>query len=247
MLGPDSVVAAKAALAAAKLDESKYYDFHLALMQSKDIVAGRDAARSAARAATTRTSSPPRWSGLGQGAARRQPRAGREAGHQRHAELRRRQDADPRRRRPGAPRPADRRTSARPPTERVSAAAPASARRRPAAAPGSPASSPWIFALRARSDSRLMVVVVGIGDLATPEHVVECDHAARTDQRQRALVVGVVELLVGVDIDEVEAAGSALGEQPVAGCPGPGPAAARSGRRRPLPPVGAADLGPVGR
>ena len=37
MLGPDSVVAAKAALAAAKLDEAKYYDFHLALMQSKEL------------------------------------------------------------------------------------------------------------------------------------------------------------------------------------------------------------------
>ena len=37
VLGPDSVVAAKAALAAARLDDSKYYDFHLALMQSKDI------------------------------------------------------------------------------------------------------------------------------------------------------------------------------------------------------------------
>jgi protein-disulfide isomerase len=37
VLGPDSVLAAKAALAAARLDESKYYDFHLALMQSKDL------------------------------------------------------------------------------------------------------------------------------------------------------------------------------------------------------------------
>ncbi len=40
VLGPDSVVAAKAALAAAKLDHDKYYDFHMALMQSKDL--GRD-------------------------------------------------------------------------------------------------------------------------------------------------------------------------------------------------------------
>ena len=37
VLGPDSVVAAKAALAAAKLDHDKYYDFHMALMQSKDL------------------------------------------------------------------------------------------------------------------------------------------------------------------------------------------------------------------
>ena len=37
VLGPDSVTAAKAALAASKLDHDKYYDFHLALMQSKDI------------------------------------------------------------------------------------------------------------------------------------------------------------------------------------------------------------------
>ena len=37
VLGPDSVTAAKAALAASKLDPAKYYDFHLALMQSKDI------------------------------------------------------------------------------------------------------------------------------------------------------------------------------------------------------------------
>ena len=37
VLGPDSVVAAKAALAAARLDDSKYYDFHLALMQSKEL------------------------------------------------------------------------------------------------------------------------------------------------------------------------------------------------------------------
>ena len=41
VLGPDSVVAAKAALAAAKLDETKYYPFHLALMQSKEL--SRDA------------------------------------------------------------------------------------------------------------------------------------------------------------------------------------------------------------
>lgn len=37
VLGPDSVVAAQAALAAAKLDQAKYYDFHVALMQSKDL------------------------------------------------------------------------------------------------------------------------------------------------------------------------------------------------------------------
>jgi protein-disulfide isomerase len=37
VLGPDSVTAAKASLAASRLDESKYYDFHVALMQSKDI------------------------------------------------------------------------------------------------------------------------------------------------------------------------------------------------------------------
>ena len=37
VLGPDSVVAAKAALAASKLDSTKYYAFHLALMQSKEL------------------------------------------------------------------------------------------------------------------------------------------------------------------------------------------------------------------
>jgi protein-disulfide isomerase len=37
VLGPDSVVAAKAALAAAKLDHDKYYDFHMVLMQTKDL------------------------------------------------------------------------------------------------------------------------------------------------------------------------------------------------------------------
>ena len=37
VLGPDSVTAAKAALAASKLNPARYYDFHLALMQSKDI------------------------------------------------------------------------------------------------------------------------------------------------------------------------------------------------------------------
>ena len=37
VLGPDSVVAARAGLAAAKLDQAKYYDFHMALMQSKDL------------------------------------------------------------------------------------------------------------------------------------------------------------------------------------------------------------------
>ena len=37
VLGPDSVTAAKAALAASKLDPSKYYDYHLALMRSQDI------------------------------------------------------------------------------------------------------------------------------------------------------------------------------------------------------------------
>jgi protein-disulfide isomerase len=37
VLGADSVTAAKAALAASKLDDSKYYDFHVALMQSKDL------------------------------------------------------------------------------------------------------------------------------------------------------------------------------------------------------------------
>jgi protein-disulfide isomerase len=46
VLGPDSVVAAKAALAAAKIDESKYYDFHLALMRSKEL--SRDAIFTAA-------------------------------------------------------------------------------------------------------------------------------------------------------------------------------------------------------
>lgn len=40
VLGPDSVVAAQAALAAAKLDQAKYYDFHVALMQSKDLDRG---------------------------------------------------------------------------------------------------------------------------------------------------------------------------------------------------------------
>jgi protein-disulfide isomerase len=37
VLGPDSVTAAKAALAASRLDRGKYYDFHVALMQSKDL------------------------------------------------------------------------------------------------------------------------------------------------------------------------------------------------------------------
>jgi protein-disulfide isomerase len=37
VLGPDSVVAAKAAMAASRLDHGKYYDFHMALMQSKDL------------------------------------------------------------------------------------------------------------------------------------------------------------------------------------------------------------------
>ena len=37
VLGPDSVTAAKAALAASKLDHGKYYDFHIALMQTKDL------------------------------------------------------------------------------------------------------------------------------------------------------------------------------------------------------------------
>lgn len=37
VLGPDSVTAAKAALAANKLDPKKYRDFHFALMQSKDL------------------------------------------------------------------------------------------------------------------------------------------------------------------------------------------------------------------
>lgn len=41
VLGPDSVTAAKAALAASKLDPKKYFDFHLALMKSKDL--SRDA------------------------------------------------------------------------------------------------------------------------------------------------------------------------------------------------------------
>jgi protein-disulfide isomerase len=37
VLGPDSVTAAKAALVASRLDHDKYYDFHVALMQSKDL------------------------------------------------------------------------------------------------------------------------------------------------------------------------------------------------------------------
>jgi protein-disulfide isomerase len=41
VLGPDSVTAARAALAAAKLDAKKYPGLHFALMQSKDL--GRDA------------------------------------------------------------------------------------------------------------------------------------------------------------------------------------------------------------
>lgn len=41
VLGPDSVTAAKAGVAAFKVDPAKYYDFHLALMQSKDL--SRDA------------------------------------------------------------------------------------------------------------------------------------------------------------------------------------------------------------
>ncbi len=46
VLGPDSVTAAKAALAASKLDPKKYFDFHLALMKSKDL--SRDAILSVA-------------------------------------------------------------------------------------------------------------------------------------------------------------------------------------------------------
>ena len=37
VLGPDSVTAAKASLAASKLNPAKYMDYHLALMQAKDI------------------------------------------------------------------------------------------------------------------------------------------------------------------------------------------------------------------
>ena len=37
VLGPGFGGAAKAALAASKLDAAKYYDFHLALMQSKEL------------------------------------------------------------------------------------------------------------------------------------------------------------------------------------------------------------------
>ena len=37
VLGPDSVTAARAALAASKLNPAKYYDYHLALMHAKDI------------------------------------------------------------------------------------------------------------------------------------------------------------------------------------------------------------------
>lgn len=37
VLGPDSVTAAKAAIAASKLDPKKYFDFHLALMKSKEL------------------------------------------------------------------------------------------------------------------------------------------------------------------------------------------------------------------
>ena len=37
ILGPDSVTAARAALAASKLNPAKYYDYHLALMHAKDI------------------------------------------------------------------------------------------------------------------------------------------------------------------------------------------------------------------
>jgi protein-disulfide isomerase len=46
VLGPDSVVAAKAALAASKLDATKYYGFHATLMQSKEL--SRDAILAAA-------------------------------------------------------------------------------------------------------------------------------------------------------------------------------------------------------
>ncbi len=48
ILGPDSVTAAKAAIAASKLDPAKYYDLHLALMQSKDL--SRDTVLNAAAA-----------------------------------------------------------------------------------------------------------------------------------------------------------------------------------------------------
>lgn len=46
VLGPDSVTAAKAAIAASKLDPKKYFDFHLALMKSKEL--SRDAILSVA-------------------------------------------------------------------------------------------------------------------------------------------------------------------------------------------------------
>ena len=64
--------------------------------------------------------------------------------------------------------------------------------------------SAWILRVELADHQRLPVAIARIGDPAAPEHVVERHDAARADQRQRSLVIGVVELLVGVDIGEVE-------------------------------------------
>ena len=95
VLGPDSVTAAKAGVAAFKLDPAKYYDFHLALMQSKDL--SRDAILGVAvkQGYDREKLSAEMDAALGQGAHRRQSGSGRAAGDQRHAQLRRRQDPGP--------------------------------------------------------------------------------------------------------------------------------------------------------
>src|SRR3546814_11502547 len=54
---------------------------------------------------------------------------------------------------------------------------------------------------------------------AVPQDVIDGDQAAAAQQLQRRFVVGVVVGLVGVDEDEVEAAGRALRQQDVQGVP----------------------------
>ncbi len=134
VLGPDSVTAAKAALAASKLDHDKYYDFHLALMQSKDISRDTVLKIAVAKGYDARRHGGRDGSRLGPGAARRQPRARREPGHQRHAQLRRRQDPDPRRRRDRPTGPAGPGRAQGQQLRPFSACGPGSGRRRPAAA-----------------------------------------------------------------------------------------------------------------
>ena len=54
------------------------------------------------------------------------------------------------------------------------------------------------------------IVVLRVGDAPVAEDVVDGDEAARADEPERPLVVGVVLLLVGVDKGEVERAGVAF-------------------------------------